>query len=85
MLSPDAPNVDGQLFDAARSGDVDRLNALLDQHPEKLQIRTTPSEATLLHLAAPHLAAVDLLLKRGLDVNARDGGDNTYPTHCYRR
>ena len=34
-----------------------------------------------MHLAAPHLAAVELLLKRGLDVNAREKGDNTYAMH----
>ena len=28
-----------------------------------------------------HLAAVDLLLKRGLDVNTREKGDNTYAMH----
>jgi ankyrin repeat protein len=37
----------------------------------------------LLHLAATsgHLATVDLLLKRGLDVNVREKGDNTYAMH----
>jgi len=36
-----------------------------------------------LHLAAfaGHLQAVDLLLKRGLDVNVREKGDNTYAMH----
>jgi ankyrin repeat protein len=34
-----------------------------------------------LHLAARHLAAVELLLDRGLDVNARERGDNTYAMH----
>src|SRR5882672_9461014 len=38
---------------------------------------------SLLHLAATHgnLAAVDLLLRRGLDVNVRESGDNTSPMH----
>src|SRR5262249_10584280 len=42
-----------------------------------------PYEWSLLHLAAHngHLAAVDLLLKRGLDVNTREKGDNTYAMH----
>jgi ankyrin repeat protein len=37
----------------------------------------------LLHAAANggHLSAVDLLLARGLDVNAREKGDNTYAMH----
>lgn len=75
--------MDGQLFDAARNGDIGALAALLEQHPEKLQIRNQPYEHTLLHLAAfaGHLAIVDLLLKRGLDVNSREKGDNTYAMH----
>ncbi len=75
--------VEGQLFDAAKNGDVDVLAALLDQHPEKLNARNQPYEHTLLHVAAfaGHLASVDLLLKRGLDVNAREKGDNTYAMH----
>lgn len=31
--------MDGQLFDAARNGDVVALSALLDKHPEKLHVR----------------------------------------------
>ena len=79
----DSLTVDGRLFEAARSGDVDSLAALLDTYPEKLQVRNRPYEHTLLHLAASagHLAAVDLLLRRGLDVNAREKGDNTYAMH----
>jgi ankyrin repeat protein len=79
----DSLTVEGQLFEAARNGDVDVLAALLDQHPEKLQVRTKPYEHTLLHLAAHNgrLAAVELLLKRGLDANVREKGDNTYPMH----
>ncbi|HEX9129191.1 MAG TPA: ankyrin repeat domain-containing protein [Gemmatimonadaceae bacterium] len=79
----DSLTVDGQLFDAAKKGDVGALTALLDKHPEKLYIRDQPYEHTLLHAAAfaGHLAAVDLLLRRGLDVNAREKGDNTYPIH----
>src|SRR5256885_10905934 len=79
----DSLSVEGQLFDAARRGDVETLTALLDQHPEKLQARDEPYEWTLLHKAASEgqLAAVDLLLRRGLDPNAREKGDNTYPMH----
>jgi ankyrin repeat protein len=75
--------VDGQLFDAAKNGNVDKLATLLDKFPEKLQARNKPYEHTLLHVAAfaGHLSAVDLLLKRGLDVNAREKGDNTYAMH----
>jgi ankyrin repeat protein len=79
----DSLTLEGRLFDAARNGDIDRLTALLDKHPEKLHARAKPYEWTLLHTAAQkgHLAAVDLLLKRGLDVNAREKGDNTYAMH----
>jgi ankyrin repeat protein len=75
--------LDGRLFDAAKTGDVGGLAVLLDQHPEKLHVRDEPYEHTLLHLAAfaGHLEAVDLLLERGLDVNVREKGDNTYPMH----
>jgi ankyrin repeat protein len=79
----DSLTLDGQLFDAARTGAIGALTALLDKHPEKLQARNKPYEHTLLHLAAfaGRLATVDLLLRRGLDVNAREKGDNTYAMH----
>ncbi len=79
----DSLTVDGQLFDAAKTGDVNRLVALLDAHPEKLNAKNKPYSWTLLHAAAHngHLAVVDELLRRGLDVNAREKGDNTYPMH----
>jgi ankyrin repeat protein len=79
----DSLTADGQLFDAAKKGNVGALAALLDKHPEKLYVRNQPYEHTLLHLAAfaGHLASVDLLLKRGVDVNSREKGDNTYAMH----
>ena len=79
----DSLTLDGQFIEAARKGDVATLASLLDQHPEKLRLRIPPYEWTLLHLAAQHgqLAAVDLLLNRGLDVNTREKGDNTYAMH----
>ncbi len=83
MAEPDEPQALERLFEAARTGDVQTLAALLDQHPRWLEARAEPYEWTLLHLAAHHgqLAAVDLLLGRGLDPNARERGDNTYPMH----
>ena len=83
MSDQPGETVEGQLFDAARNGDVDTLTALLDKHPDKLHARTKPYEWTLLHAAAEngHLAVVDLLLRRGLDVNTRETGDNTYAMH----
>ena len=86
----DALTVDGQLFDAAKRGDVGALTKLLDQNPEKLHVRNQPYEHTLLHLAATgqdagpaakRLAVVDMVLKRGLDVNVREKGDNTSAMH----
>jgi ankyrin repeat protein len=79
----DALTIEGQLFDAARSGDTAALAALLGAHPDKLYARDKPYEWTLLHAAAHNgrLEAVNLLLARGLDVNAREKGDNTYAMH----
>jgi len=79
----DGLTVDGQLFGAAKNGDARELAALLDAHPEKLEARNKPYEHTLLHVAAfaGRLENVDLLLRRGLDVNAREKGDNTYAMH----
>jgi ankyrin repeat protein len=77
----DSLTVNGQLFDAARNGDVDTLAALLDRHPDKLHVRVQPYGWTLLHLAVGHLAAVDLLLRRGFDVNTREQGDNAFAMH----
>ena len=76
-----AQTVEEQLFDAARNGDVATLAAGLDAHPDKLRARSEPYQWSLLHAAAQHLAAVDLLLARGLDVNTREEGDNTYAMH----
>jgi len=79
----DALTTDGQLFDAARSGDVAKIAELLAANPDKLYVRDTPYEWTLLHAAAHNgrLGVVNLLLDRGLDVNVREKGDNTYPMH----
>jgi len=79
----DSLTVDGQLFEAARSGDLDTLKSLLDAHPDRLLARNKPYEHTLLHLAAFHgrLPVVEYLLKRGIDPNVREKGDNTYPMH----
>lgn len=79
----DSLTIDGQLFDAARKGDVAKLTKLLDAHPDKLYARNRPYEHTMLHLAAHNgrLGAVDFLLKRGIDPNTREKGDNTYPMH----
>ena len=83
MAGPKSEPIDARLVEAARTGDVDTLSSILDQHPDKLRMKAEPYDTSLLHLAAHngHLAAVDLLLKRGLDVNTRERGDNTYAMH----
>jgi ankyrin repeat protein len=75
--------LEGRIIDSARTGDVERLARLLDEHPEKLHLKLPAYEASLLFPAAQSgsLDAVDLLLKRGLDVNYREKGDNTYAMH----
>ncbi len=78
----DGLTIEGQLFAAARHN-TSKLAALLDAHPDKRLARDKPYEHSLLHAAAQsgNLPAVDLLLTRGLDVNIREKGDNTYPMH----
>ncbi len=79
----DSLTIDGQLFEAAKTGDVRKLRSLLDAHPDRLYARNRPYEHTTLHLAAFHgrAEAVDFLLERGIDPNTREKGDNTYPMH----
>jgi hypothetical protein len=59
--------IEGQLFEAARNGPIEKLIALADAHPDRLVARDKPYEHTLLHVAASNgqLAAVELLLARG--------------------
>jgi ankyrin repeat protein len=68
------------LFDAAKAGDTETLAALRN---EQLRVRNAPYGWTLLHAAAAggHVETVELLLERGLDVNARDIGENAYAMH----
>jgi len=77
----DSLSIEAQLFDAAKAGDTRTLLELLDRHPDKLHARAKPGGKSLLHVGVDHLAVVDLLLSRGLDVNARERGDNTYAMH----
>ena len=76
-------SLDDQVIETARSGDADRLARLLDEHPDKLNLKVPPYEASLLFPAAQSgsTSAVELLLARGLDVNYREKGDNTYAMH----
>ena len=79
----DSLTIDGQLFDAARSGDAEKLRAMIEAYPDKLHVRNKPYEHTLLHVAAHNgrVEAVELLLAHGIDPNTREKGDNTYPMH----
>jgi ankyrin repeat protein len=79
----DSLGVECELFAAAADGNLLRLRALLDENPALMDAREEPFGGTLLHVASRsgQTAAVELLLERGLDVNARDVGDNASPLH----
>ncbi len=75
--------VEGQIVESAAKGDVEVLRRLLEDHPDKLDLKVPPYEASLLFPAAQSgsIESVDFLLARGLDVNYRERGDNTYAMH----
>ncbi len=75
--------INDRLFDAAGSGDVIAITTILNAQPDRLYVRVAPYAWTMLHVAASkgQLAVVDLLLKRGLNVNTREQGDETYAMH----
>lgn len=74
-------SIDDRLIAAARDGDAATLDALLAAHPDRIGLRAQPYDMPLLHLAAKDAASVDVLLRHGADVHARDTGDNTYAIH----
>ena len=77
------PNIDEELFAAAKKCDATTLARLLDAHPDSLYVREAPYEWTLLHAAAHNgcLDAVNLLISHGFDVRAQEKGDRTSPMH----
>jgi ankyrin repeat protein len=68
----------GPIHDAAKSGDMEKIKALLKGNPELVSCKGKDDE-TPLHLAAEngHKDVVELLLANNADVNARSNGDWT--------
>jgi ankyrin repeat protein len=79
----DKVSLDGQILSAAMHGNALELERLLSAHPNKITITGGQWDRPLLHLAAcgGHLDCVNLLLKRGFDVNQRDKFDKAYALH----
>ena len=69
---------------AAQSGDLSRLQTLLDKHPELLDATAGPGHATPLHHAVYYrkAAIVEELLRRKADVNALNGNGATALHDC---
>ena len=67
-------------FSACRSGDIALMIAALDEDASLVRARTEQG-STPLHLAVPHAAALQLLLDRGAEPDARDAGDNATALH----
>ncbi len=67
------------IFDAAKTGDVTRIQAILQTTPKLVSMRDTAFGATPLHWTAlrGHLAAAQALLERGADVGAVNNDGET--------
>lgn len=79
----DKTSIDGQIIAAVQKGDVREVERFLAAHPGKIAITGGQWSMPLLHLAARggHLDCVNLLLRRGFDVNQRDKFDKAYALH----
>jgi uncharacterized glyoxalase superfamily protein PhnB len=79
----DARSLDGRVAAAAAGGDAGTLDRLLAERPAKVGLTRGPWRRPLLHLAAEngHLAVVELLLRRGAEVDQRDRTDNATALH----
>lgn len=76
-------DMDKAVIAAVTEGNAAELERLLTRHPEKITLTGGQWNTPLLHLAAHggHLDCVNLLLKRGFDVNQRDKLDKAYALH----
>ncbi|MCC7406614.1 MAG: ankyrin repeat domain-containing protein [Phycisphaeraceae bacterium] len=76
-------DIDHRVIEMVRAGNASALFEILKAHPNKIHATGGPWQQPLLHLAATagHLAVVNLLLERGLDVNTRDRADNASALH----
>src|SRR5262245_12400026 len=79
----DALSLDGQIIAATVEGRAADLDRLLAEHPAKIAITGGTWNRPLLHLAAEagHLDCVDVLLRRGFDINRRDRFDRASALH----
>lgn len=67
-------NPGARLIQAAKLGQLDRVQALVRAHPDRMNARDSHFNATPLQWAVigDHTGVVDFLLAQGADVNARD-------------
>lgn len=79
----DSLSLEGQLFAAAKAGDLAALRTILTANPGLRDVRDRPYAHSLLHVAAfsGHLPIVEYLIGIGADVNYREKGDNTCAMH----